>query len=156
MINSVCLWLRGLNMPLTNEVFFYVTGITLAILLALIIPMLVEIVKFRGDIKPICSLVNDVDGFFRQRGLEGFSKTGFTRTSVSKHHSLPPEKALERDNLTARGKSNGLTPIEADRLKQLLQEDANDELAKGVFGILAFIAIIIAIDALIKNLSKGR
>jgi hypothetical protein len=139
-------------MPLTNETFFWVIGFTLAVLLALIVPMLIEIIRFRGDIKPICSFVNEVDGFFRQSGLKGLIKK--LKVSTPKHHSLPPDKANERDNLIALAKIQSLSQTDADRLKQLLQEDANDELAKGVLSFLAFIVILYAIDALIKSFSK--
>lgn len=137
----------------TSEVFFAISAIIIAILLGLLVPVLVELTKLRGDIKPICSLVNDVDSFFRQRGLNGISEQ-LGRKARPQHHSLSPEKAAERDALTQIGRIRGLTDIEATRLRQLLEEDARDDLSKGVVSVIAFAIIVIAIGALIESLSK--
>jgi hypothetical protein len=130
-----------------------VSGIIIAILLGLLTPTLIQIISLRGDLKPISSLVKDVDGFLRSRGLEKYAET-LTKQSNVARHSLPPEKAAERDTLVAIGNQRGLTEPEAVRLKQLLEEDARDEFAKGVVTLLAFAAIMVAIGAIIKSLSK--
>lgn len=79
---------------------------------------------------------------------------GITKTSKAQHHSLSPEKAAERNQLREAGQQGQLEPTEAERLRQLLLEDANDDFARGAIGILAFIAITIGITAIIASLSK--
>jgi hypothetical protein len=137
----------------TSEMFLWATALTYAILLAFLIPMVIELFQIRGDIKPISAFVNDIDKFFRVRGLTDLTKT-LPKSKAPEHHSLPVDKAAERDNLTRLRQTRGLTDFEANRLKALLQEDANDDLAKGVIGILAFVAIIAIINA-ISSRSKG-
>ena len=145
----------------TSSLFLWGIGLICAILLGFLIPMLIELISIKGetklelshvreDIKPITSFVNDTDKFFRQRGLTD-SLDRFIAPSSPKHHSLPADKALERDNLTKLRQTRVLTEAETNRLKTLLQEDANDDLARGIIGIFAFLAIIAIINAITSN-----
>jgi hypothetical protein len=145
----------------TNSLFLWCTALTCAILLGFLIPILIELINIKGetkleishvrnDIKPITSFVNDTDKFFRERGLTN-SLDRFITPEPPKHHSLPPDKTLERDTLTKLRQTRELTEVETNRLKTLLQEDANDELAKGVIGIFAFLAIVAIINAITSN-----
>ncbi len=70
------------------------------------------------------------------------------------HSSLPPEKANRRDYLTQQGTTWGLTDSEAAELRNLLEEDARDDLARGVIGFAAFVLILLGIAAIIQGLSK--
>ena len=139
---------------LTTDLFCWVSGIMIVILLSLLIPTLIQIVGLRGDLKPISSLVKDVDNFLRSRGLGEYAE-GLGQQSDVGHHSLPPEKVAERDALVAIGNQSGLTESEAIKLKQLLEEDARDDFIKGVVSLLALSAIMVAIGVIIKSLSKA-
>jgi|GEM_PF-5083999 len=134
---------------LSIEIFLGVMGVFLSLLLALLIPILVNLLGMRGDLKPIISLGASVDSFLRQRGLLNISVE-----ATDEHQSLPPEKASERDTLISIGRYGGLTEVDAARLRALLEEDARDELARGLIGAIAFALIMIAIGGIIKSLQK--
>jgi len=77
-----------------------------------------------------------------------------TKGANTSHHSLSPEKVIERNNLTVRGKSIGLSQTEATRLKELLGEDARNDFANGLLNLVAFIALLALIDAIVRSLSR--
>lgn len=130
-------------MPLTDNLFLWVSGA----ILSLLIPILISILCVRGDLKPITSLVKSVDNWMRSRGLDE-ALLGKMVGADTTGHSLPPEKAAERDRLTLVARSRYLMEPEAIRLRQLLREDALNDLAKGAIGILAFIGIMAVLKAI--------
>lgn len=141
-------------MYVTTEVFLWVNGAIMAILLCL----LGFLWNMKFDIAPLSSLakriqLRAVDDWFEKRGLFGNSIEQ-KKSGNANNHSLPPEKAMERDSLIAIGRERWLTQSEAARLRELLQEDARDDFTKGVLGVLAFAAIMIGIGAIIKSLSQ--
>ena len=134
-------------MPLTESVFLWVSGVAFAIGLGLLIPILTSIFSIRGDLKPITSLVESVDGWMRHRGLDA-ALLGKIAGADTTGQSLPPEKAAERDELTSSARVRSLTEPEATRLQQLLREDALNDLGKGAIGVLAFIGIMAVLKAI--------
>ena len=88
--------------------------------------------------------------YSQKRGLDDILK-GWTGEA---HSSLPLEKANRRDYLTQQGRTWGLTDSEAAELKSLLEEDARDDLARGVIGFAAFALVLLGITAIIQGLSK--
>lgn len=72
------------------------------------------------------------------------------------HSSLPPEKANRRDYLTQQGRTQGLTDLEAAEFRNLLEEDARDDLARGLIGPTAFALILLGIAAIAQGLSKKK
>lgn len=141
-------------MPTISAEIWGLMGLILALGLGFGISILIEILHLRGDIKPISSLVKDVDSFFRSSGLGKLVEGVAKRYSDSGHQSLSPEKAAERDAFIAIGRERGLLPPEAARLKELLEEDARNEFASGLLGVLAFAGIMIIIGAIISRLSR--
>lgn len=137
-------------MQLTTDIFLWASGIILTIGLALLIPILLNTIGIRSDLKPIASLVKSVEEWIRGRGMDavflgkiaGVDKTG---------HSLSPELEAERDRLISIAKVQPLSEPEAARLRQLLREDALNDLGKGAIGILAFIGIMALIAAMTKK-----
>ena len=85
----------------------------------------------------------------QKRGLDDILKD----QTGEAHSSLPPEKANRRHYLTQRGRT-GLTDSEAAELRSLLEEDARDDLARGVISFAAFVLILLGITAIIQGLSK--
>jgi len=75
-------------------------------------------------------------------------------TSKEKSGSLPPEKAARRDYLRDQASHYGLTEEDATELRTLLEEDARDDLAKGLISMAAFVLILVGIGAIIKSLSS--
>jgi len=141
-------------MGVSNEVFLWVNGILITIILA----FLGSLWKIYGEIAPLCHLgkriqVNALDDWFQKRGLDT-AKLSNTKGANTAHNSLSPERAAERDNLTATGKSVGLTQAEATRLKELLEEDARNDFANGLFNFLAFAALIVLIGVVVRSLSR--
>jgi len=134
-------------MQLTTDIFLWASGIILTIGLALLIPILLYTVGIRSDLKPITSLVKSVEEWIRVRGMDA-TFLGKIAGADTTGHSLPPEVAAERDRLIAIAKVQPLPETEATRLRQLLREDALNDLAKGVIGILAFIGIMAIIKAI--------
>lgn len=134
-------------MQLTTDIFLWASGIIVTIGLALLIPILCNVIGIRSDLKPITSLVKSIEEWIRVRGMDavllgkiaGIGTTG---------QSLPPELAVERDELMSIARVRLLTESEATRLRQLLREDALNDLTKGVIGILAFIGIMAIIKAI--------
>lgn len=143
-------------MFVTGDVFMWATGIEVSILLALLIPMLINVIALRGDVKPIASAIKDVNNFFMSRGLGSILGAHGSQESGQGHHSLPLEKARKRDALIAKGKSKGLPDIELDELKQLLLEDARDELRSGTISPLAFGTLATTTASIIESLSKAQ
>ncbi len=137
-------------MPVTLDIFLWVSGILFALLVALLVP----VYGLRADLKPIASLVKTVDNWLREKGLDK-ALARITQQGETSHHSLPPEKAARRNQLVEFGKLRGLNDVEAAELQALLQEDARDDFTRGVLGFLAFTALIVAIGAIIKSLSKS-
>lgn len=141
-------------MWVTNEVFLWVNGILIVSILA----FLGSLWKIRGEIAPLCQIakhiqVNALDDWFKKRGL-GAAKLSNIKGENRTHSSLSPEKAAERDNLTAKGKSVGLTQTEATRLKELLEEDARNDFTGGLINLLAFAALLVLIGAIVRSLSR--
>lgn len=137
-------------MQLTTGIFLWASGITLTIGLALLIPILLNTIGIRSDLKPITSLVKSVEEWIRVRGMDSVF-LGKIAEADTTGHSLPPELAAERDRLIAIAKVQPLPDPEANRLRQLLREDALNDLAKGAIGILAFIGIMAIIAAMTRE-----
>ncbi len=133
-------------MPLTTELFLWVSSIILAVGLALLIPLVIIVIGIRGDLKPLTSL----DTWLRNRGLDAalFGKIAGADTTSN---SLSPEKTEERDRLVSLAQANLLNEEDTARLRELLREDALNDLAKGAIGVLAFIGILAVLNALSKN-----
>lgn len=72
------------------------------------------------------------------------------------HSSLPSEKATRRDYLIQKGRNRVLTEPEAAELQNLLEEDARDDFARGVIGVVAFILLMTGFAAIVKALSSRR
>ncbi len=53
-------------MLLTTELFLWVSGVIITISLVLLIPILIQVMGLRGDLKPISSLTKDVENFLRR------------------------------------------------------------------------------------------
>jgi len=139
-------------MQLTADIFFWASGITLTIGLALLVPILINTIGIRSDLKPITSMVKSVEEWIRVRGMDA-AFLGKMAEADTTGNSLPPELAAERDNLISIAKVQPLPEPEATRLRQLLREDALNDLAKGAIGILAFIGIMAIIAAMTKEQS---
>ena len=147
---------RSKNMPVTVELFLWVQGVIIAILLG----FFGFVWRLHSDIAPISSLAKHIqaeaiDIWLRERGLIG-SSTGQKRKANANHHSLPPEKIAQRDALIALGRERWLTESEAARLRDLLQEDARDDFARGLISALALAVLMITIGAIISSLSQQR
>lgn len=136
-------------MPITIDIFLWVNGIIFAVLIA----MFVCLYTLRLDLKPLTSLVKTIDDWLRKKGLNGAFIGGDEQTKAS-HHSLSPEKAARRDLLLQLSRTYGLTDLEANELQALLQEDARDDFNRGILSLLAFAAIMLAIGAIIRSLSR--
>lgn len=141
-------------MEVTNAVFLWVNGI----LIALILAFLGSLWKIRGEIAPLCQIAkriqaNALDDWFKKRGLDAAELSNIEGENRT-HSSLSPEKAEERDSLTAKGKSVGLTQTEAARLKELLEEDARNDFTRGFINLLAFAALLVLIGAIVKSLLR--
>lgn len=139
-------------MAVTNEVFLWVNGILITSILAL----LGSLWKIRSEIFPLCQIakriqVKAIDTWLGQRGL---NIGGLSNKNEKTHNSLSTEKAAERDALTAKGKQYGLNQTEANRLKELLEEDARNDFANGLIGLLAFAALLVFIGAIVRSLSR--
>jgi hypothetical protein len=130
----------------STELFLWVNGIIIAMLIAL----LVAIYKLIADLKPIISSVKTVDDWLREKGLSGLM--GNVRRKKS--HSLPPDRATRRDELVRQGREYGLTDPESNELQALLQEDARDDFANGIIGLMAFGLILAGVVAIVRSLSK--
>ncbi len=137
-------------MQLTTDIFLWVSGIILTIGLALLIPMLLYTIGTRSDLKPITSLVKSVEEWIRVRGMDAVF-LGKIAGADPAGHSLPPDLAEERDRLISIAKVQPLPEPDATRLRQLLREDALNDLAKGAIGILAFIGIMAVIAAMTRK-----
>jgi len=140
-------------MVVTNEVFLWVNGILIASILAFI----GSLWKIRNEISPLCQIakriqLNAIDSWLEQRGLNIGS---LSRKKSKGHNSLSAENAAEREALTAKGKQYGLNQLEANRLKELLEEDARNDFANGLIGFLALAALVVLIGALVKSLSRS-
>lgn len=147
-------------MWVTNDVFLWVNGILIAILLACGIPLIVLFYKIHTELSPLCQIakrieINALDHWLDERGLDT-SKSSNTKRAKKPHHSLSPEKTAERDYLTARGKSVGLTQPEAIRLKALLEEDARNDFNNGLMGLLAFAALLVIVGVIVESLQRNR
>jgi len=141
-------------MWVTNEVFLWVNGILIVSILA----FLGSLWKIRGEIAPLCKIakqiqVDALDDWFEKRGLH-VAKLSNIKGENRTHGSLSLEKTAERDNLTAKGKSVGLTQTETTRLKGLLEEDARNDFTSGLINLLAFAALLVLIGAIVESLSR--
>jgi len=104
------------------------------------------VIKIEEGLKP----VREMSNWIQRRGLETTFKSQIEEGS----HSLPPEKAAMRDELLRKAKVYGITQAEATELRNLLQEDAQSDLAKGLISFLAFLGIMAAIMAFINAITK--
>lgn len=141
-------------MLVTNEVFLWVNGILIVSILAFI----GSLWKIRGEISPLCDIakriqVRALDDWLEKRGIN-ISELGKKKESSGRHNSLPADRAAERDALVARGKATGLTQAEATRLRQLLEEDARNDSANGVFTFLALVALFALIAAFVSSITR--
>lgn len=106
--------------------------------------------QFAG-IEPSLGPLREISMWAQKRGLDSL-----LRTQANEPHSgsLPPEKMARRDYLTQMARTSGLARAEAAELQALLEEDARDDLARGVISFVAFVLILLGITALIKGLSE--
>ena len=142
-------------MLVTNEVFLWVSCILIASILAFI----ASLWKIRAEISPLCHIakriqVQAIDEWLGNRGIN-IGELASKKKSSGGHNSLPADRAAERNALVARGKTSGLTQAEATRLKELLEEDARNDFANGVFTFLAFVALLALIAAVVRGLSRS-
>lgn len=114
-----------------------------------VISYLRNIERNTNQIESNTKFLNQLQDFFAKRGMD----TTLTNPSIA-HDSLSPEKALRRDELVKLGKNIGLDSIQAKELEALLKEDAQDDLIKGIVGILAFTLIIFAVASFVNALTK--
>jgi len=141
-------------MVVTTTLFLWVNGVIIALLLA----FLGLLLRQHSDIAPISLLAKRIqakaiDRWLEERGL-GSNISEQQMPSSTEHHSLPPEKAIRRDQLVNMGKIRGLNTIEANELQALLQEDARSDFTNGILNALAFAVLMLAIGAIIKGLSQ--
>ena len=137
-------------MQLTTDIFLWASGIILSIGVTLLILILLNTLGIRSDLKPITSLVKSVEEWIRDRGMDAVF-LGKIAGADTTGHSLSPELAAERDRLISIAKVQPLPEPEATRLRQLLRDDALNDLAKGAIGILAFIGIMAVIAAMTRE-----
>lgn len=140
-------------MEVSNQVFLWVNGI----LIACIISFIGSVWKIRNELSPLCQIAkkiqaNAVDDWLEKRG---FNISGLSRKKGKSHNSLSIEKDAERNTLTAKGKQYGLNELESNRLKELLEEDARNDFANGLIGLLALAALLVLIGALVRSLSRS-
>lgn len=149
--------------------------VVFAIIGSVIIPLILFILALRPFIQDTARLaVHDVGGDVRElrgkldglesslRPLQELSRWAqlrgldelLRRQAGEAHSSLPPQQAARRDYLMQRGRIGRLTVAEADELQNLLEEDARDDLARGVISFAAFVLIVLGIAAIIRGLSR--
>lgn len=141
-------------MGVTIDIFLWVSGVIVAILLTLV----GFIWSMKSNLAPLGSLAKHIqakaiDKWLDERGLTG-TILPQNKLPSTNHQSLSPDKATRRDQLIEVGKAHGLTSEESAELQTLLQEDARNDLTNGLLNVIAFGIIVIAIGAIIKSLSK--
>ena len=104
------------------------------------------VTRIEENLKP----VKEMSNWIQQRGLETIFKSQIKEGS----HSLSPDKAAIRDELLRKAREYGLDPAETIELRNLLQEDAQSDFAKGVISFLAFLGIMVAIIAFVNAITK--
>ena len=113
-----------------------------------------DVAELRGELKglgPSLQAVQEVSSWFQMQKLDEMLKG---QGSKEKLGSLPPEKAARRDYLREQASHYGLIEAEATELQRLLEEDARDDLARGLISMAAFVLILIGIGAVINSLSR--
>jgi hypothetical protein len=139
---------------LTTAIFLPVFFGTLALVLALLIPFfLLPLKNDLAEIKECTKPIKQLDEEIHRLGLSEFARSFL---QPGEHHSLPPEKALRKDELLNLARIHGLEPGEAEELKQLLNEEAASDFAAGLIGAIAAIGIIALIGAFINSLTRRQ
>lgn len=138
---------------LTTGIFLTVFLGTIAIILAVLIPLFIvplkkDLAEIRDSLKPL----KQMDEEAHRLGLHEYFKS---LVKPEEHHTLPPEKAQRKEELLNRGRLYGLDANEADELKKLLNEEAASDLAAGLIGVVAAIGLIALIGAFISSLRRG-
>lgn len=131
--------------------FSWLMGTVIAFLLAII----AFLWNLKSSLSPLCNLAKLIESDAISKWLEDRGLIGDSGKS-SQQHSLPPELAAERDNLIGLGRQRGLLPDEAERLAELLKEDARDEFGRGILSVIAFGLIMVAITAIVSALAKSK
>ena len=137
---------------LTTTIFIAIFFGTLSLIFGLLIPLFLipiknDIASIRESVKPLKQIEDEA----RRLGLHEYFKSLF---KTEEHHSLPPEKARRKEELLSRGRLYGLDPYEADELKRLLNEEAQNDFVAGLIGTVAVIALIVLIAAFVNSLVK--
>ena len=140
---------EALTPELYLATFFPVVGLLIALLL-LQISYLRNIEKGTNRIETNTKVLGQLYDWFAKRGMD------ISLSPYGVHHSLPPEQARRRDELLHLGRVEGLDEAQAQELRELLNEDARDDLARGILGALAFVAIIAAIGAIVNAITRRR
>ena len=112
----------------------------------------IDVAEIKGQLKGLESSlqaeswlqIHKLDELLKEQGPASKEKSG----------SLPPEKAARRDYLREQASAYGLPEEEANELRALLEEDARDDLAKGLISMAAFVLILVGISAVITGLSR--
>lgn len=137
---------------LTTGIFLAVFLGTLAIILAVLIPLfIVPLKKDLAEIRDCVKPLKQIDEEARRLGLHEYFKS---LVKPEDHCSLPPEKAQRKEEFLNRARLYGLEPNEADELKKLFNEEAASDFAAGLIGVVAAIGLIALIGAFISSLTK--
>jgi hypothetical protein len=115
-----------------------------------------DVAELRGQLKglePSLQAVRELSSWLQKHKLDELVKEQGP-ASKEKSGSLPPEKAARRDYLRDQASAYGLTEEDATELRTLLEEDARDDLARGLISLAAFVLILVGIGAVINSLSR--
>lgn len=110
--------------------------------------------QFKGQFKGLetsLQAVQELSSWLQIHKLDELMKGPVNK---EKSGSLPPEKAARRDYLREQAYAYGLTDEDATELRTLLEEDAWDDLAKGLISLAAFVLILVGIGAITASLSR--
>jgi uncharacterized membrane protein YgaE (UPF0421/DUF939 family) len=130
------------------SIFFGTLGVIFGIMIPFVfLPMKRHLEAIKENVEPIREIKEEA----MRIGL-----TEIFQRRTTEHHSLPPEKAKRKEELLTKGRRYGLVQTEAEELKALLREDAQDDFARGLIGTIAIIGIIALIGAVVSNLTKKR
>jgi hypothetical protein len=72
----------------------------------------------------------------------------------AKSNPLSPEQEAKRRELVYKARVYGLTEAESAELQALLEEEARADFTKGILNFLAFTALLYAIGAFIKAVTR--
>lgn len=113
-----------------------------------------DVAELRGQLKglePSLQAVRELCSWLQRQKLDELTKGPVSKEKPS---SLPPEKARRRDYLREQASAYGLTEEDATEFRTLLEEDARDDLARGLISLAAFVLILLGIGAVINSLSR--